>query len=102
MAVISCIGALIYGPVMLIGLQAIDLSPRNVAGTAAGFTGLFGYLLGATIASSGMGVIAHQLGWNAYFIVLIVVSVLAVLLMLVIGKSERQLMNAHQKKYSKE
>ncbi|PNL44132.1 MFS transporter [Mobiluncus mulieris] len=102
MAVISCIGALIYGPVMLIGLQAIDLSPRNVAGTAAGFTGLFGYLLGATIASSGMGVIAHQLGWNAYFIVLIVVSVLAVLLMLVIGKSERQLMNTHQKKYSKE
>ncbi|MDK6486834.1 hypothetical protein QP158_12170, partial [Streptococcus agalactiae] len=48
---VALIGGLIYGPVMLIGLQAIDLSPKNVAGTAAGFTGLFGYLLGATLAS---------------------------------------------------
>lgn len=98
MAVIACIGGLIYGPVMLIGLQAIDLSPRNVAGTAAGFTGLFGYLLGATIASSGMGAVAHNLGWDAYFIVLVVMSCLAVFLMFIIGKKERKLMDAHRRK----
>ena len=37
------IGFLIYGPVMLIGLHALELAPKKAAGTAAGFTGLFGY-----------------------------------------------------------
>ncbi len=30
------IGFLIYGPVMLIGLQALDYVPKKAAGTAAG------------------------------------------------------------------
>lgn len=33
------IGFFIYGPVMLIGVQALDLAPKNAAGTAAGLTG---------------------------------------------------------------
>jgi sugar phosphate permease len=33
--------------VMLIGLQALDYVPKKAAGTAAGLTGLFGYLFGA-------------------------------------------------------
>ena len=31
---IAIIGGLIYGPVMLIGLMAIDMSPTKIAGTA--------------------------------------------------------------------
>lgn len=38
----AAIGFLIYGPVMLIGVSALDLVPKKAAGTAAGFTGLFG------------------------------------------------------------
>jgi len=38
------IGFLIYGPVMLIGVQALDLVSKKAAGTAAGLTGLFGYM----------------------------------------------------------
>ena len=45
------IGFLIYGPVMLIGLHALDLAPKKAAGTAAGLTGFFGYLGGAAFAS---------------------------------------------------
>lgn len=47
MAALIMIGFLIYGPVMLIGLQALELAPKKAAGTAAGFTGLFGYLGGS-------------------------------------------------------
>ena len=72
---IVIIGGFIYGPVMLIGLQAIDLSPANVAGTAAGFTGLFGYLLGATLASSGVGLLIHNFGWNVTYLFLLGVVV---------------------------
>ena len=92
---IAVIGGLIYGPVMLIGLQAIDLSPTNVAGTAAGFTGLFGYLLGATLASSGVGLLIHNFGWNIAYGFLIVVAVVAVILMMIVGKEERALMKRH-------
>ena len=45
----AAIGFLIYGPVMLIGVSALDLVPKKAAGTAAGFTGLFGYLLGSAV-----------------------------------------------------
>jgi len=41
----------LYGPVMLIGLQALDFVPKKAAGTAAGLTGLFGYLGGAVAAN---------------------------------------------------
>lgn len=91
---IALIGGLIYGPVMLIGLQAIDLSPRNVAGTAAGFTGLFGYLLGATLASTGVGILIHNFGWNVTYGVLLVIVALSVLLMWIVGKDERKLMQS--------
>ena len=44
-----------YGPVMLIGLQALDFVPEKAAGTAAGLTGLFGYLGGAVAANIVLG-----------------------------------------------
>ena len=93
---IAIIGGLIYGPVMLIGLQAIDLSPRNVAGTAAGFTGLFGYLLGATLASSGVGRLFDYAGWNVTYMCLVGVAVIAVVLMLVVGRDERRLLGGRR------
>lgn len=96
---IALIGGLIYGPVMLIGLQAIDLSPRNVAGTAAGFTGLFGYLLGATLASTGVGLMIQFFGWNVTYAALVGIVVLSLILMWIVGKDERALMDAHKAAY---
>lgn len=93
LALLACIGGLIYGPVTLIGLQAIDLSPRSVAGTAAGFTGLFGYLLGATLASTGVGLLLDHFGWDVTYGFLVVIVVIVVFFMFVIGKDERRLMN---------
>lgn len=65
------IGFLIYGPVMLIGLFALDLVPKKAAGTAAGLTGLFGYLGGAVLANAAMGVVVDLFGWNGGFIMLL-------------------------------
>ncbi|MCS4487012.1 glycerol-3-phosphate transporter [Staphylococcus americanisciuri] len=73
------IGFLIYGPVMLIGLQALDYVPKKAAGTAAGLTGLFGYLGGAVMANIIMGIVVDTMGWDAGFILLMVVSILATL-----------------------
>jgi OPA family glycerol-3-phosphate transporter-like MFS transporter len=72
------IGFLIYGPVMLIGVQALDLVPKKAAGTAAGLTGLFGYMGGALFANIAMGYVVDHLGWDGGFIVLIAACFLSI------------------------
>ncbi len=71
------IGFLIYGPVMMIGLQAADLVPRVATGTATGLTGLFGYLLGSASAGYVMGKLVDVFGWDGGFYALIISCVLA-------------------------
>ncbi|MBI3297760.1 MAG: MFS transporter [Elusimicrobia bacterium] len=76
-AMLFLIGFLIYGPVMLVGVAAVDLVPKKAAGTAAGFTGFFGYVAGATIAELGIGKLVQHYGWDAGFGLLIASCVLA-------------------------
>lgn len=90
------IGAFVYGPVMLIGLQALDMSARHVAGTSAGFTGLFGYVLGATMASTGVGWVVQHYGWGTTFAMLTGFVVVAIVLLALVGPDERRLMNHHR------
>ena len=78
LAALICIGFLIYGPVMLIGLQALELVPKKAAGTAAGFTGLFGYLGGSVAASALVGYTTDHYGWNGCFVLLLSACVLAI------------------------
>lgn len=77
-AALIAIGFLIYGPIMLIGLHALDLVPKKAAGTAAGFTGFFGYVFGSAIAGTGVGWIADRWDWNGVFIAMVVCCVLAI------------------------
>ena len=76
------IGFLIYGPVMLVGVAAVDLVPKKAAGTAAGFTGFFGYVGGATIAELGIGQIVQHFGWDAGFYLLLSACGLATIFLL--------------------
>ena len=71
MTCLIAIGFLIYGPVMLIGLHALELVPKKAAGTAAGFTGLFGYLGGSVAASAALGYTVDAYGWNGGFVLLL-------------------------------
>jgi OPA family glycerol-3-phosphate transporter-like MFS transporter len=73
------IGFLIYGPVMLIGVHAMDLVPKKAAGTAAGLTGLFGYVGGALFANIAMGYIVDAYGWDGGFVILIAACILTIL-----------------------
>ncbi len=75
------VGFLIYGPVMLIGVHALDLVPKKAAGTAAGLTGLFGYMGGALFANIAMGYIVEHFDWNAGFKVLIGSSLVSIVLL---------------------
>lgn len=72
------IGFLIYGPIMIIGLHALDLVPKQAAGTAAGFTGFFGYVFGSAIAGTGVGWIADKWGWPGVFLTMVVCCMLTI------------------------
>ncbi len=73
------IGFLIYGPVMLIGVHALDLVKKEAAGTAAGLTGLFGYFLGTSILANILGgYIIENYGWNGYFMLMMGASIIAI------------------------
>ena len=77
-AALIAIGFLIYGPIMIIGLHALDLVPKKAAGTAAGFTGFFGYVFGSAVAGTGVGWIADNWGWNGVFITMVACCVLTI------------------------
>jgi len=84
-AMLIAIGFLIYGPVMLIGVQALELVPKKAAGTAAGFTGLFGYVGGAVSANVLIGALVDRAGWDAGFALISAACVLAILLLARVG-----------------
>ena len=85
------IGFLIYGPVMLIGVHALDLVPKKAAGTAAGFTGLFGYVGGAVSANIVIGALVDRAGWDAGFALICAACVLAMLLLATTWNAEKHL-----------
>jgi len=87
------IGFFIYGPVALIGVQAVNLVPKNAAGTAAGFVGLFGYLIGDALLSKVLiGAVADNvsLGWGATFWIFIAASILAAVFSATTWKKEKE------------
>jgi OPA family glycerol-3-phosphate transporter-like MFS transporter len=63
---------------MINGLQSLDLVPKKAAGTAAGFTGFFGYAFGAALSGSGIGWVADRWGWGAVFAIMVACCLLTI------------------------
>ncbi|MBV9344075.1 MAG: MFS transporter [Gammaproteobacteria bacterium] len=72
------IGSLIYGPIMMIGLHSLDLVPKKAAGTAAGFTGFFGYVFGSAVSGTGVGWIADHWGWSGVFATMVLCCIMTI------------------------
>jgi MFS transporter, OPA family, sugar phosphate sensor protein UhpC len=79
------IGFFIFGPQMLIGVTATELSHKKAAGTATGFIGWFAYI-GAAMAGGPLGAMIRKFGWQGYFVILIVCSIIAFLALLPLWK----------------
>ena len=80
-ALMFVIGFLIFGPQMLIGMAAAELSHKKAAGSATGFIGWIGYL-GAAMAGYPLGKMTQTWGWGNFFFVLGVCGAASVLLLL--------------------
>ena len=84
------LGFLVYGPVMLIGVLALQIAPKKAAGTSAGFMSFWGYFVGtAFLAQFLMGVLFDHFGWNGGFIFLAVGCVLSMVFLGIAALSEK-------------
>lgn len=81
------IGFMIFGPQMLIGVAAAELSHKKAAATATGFIGWFAYA-GAATAGWPLGKIA-DMGWNGFFMTMTACSLISLFLLI-------PLWNAHK------
>ena len=84
-------GFAVYGPVAMISIQAIAIVPKNAAGTAAGFMGLLGYLIGdAFLSKIAFGRVVESGGWNLTFLGFFAASVIATIIcFMAMGKEKK-------------
>ena len=85
------LGFLIYGPVMLIGVLALEIAPKKASGSSAGFMSFWGYFIGtAFFANYLMGCISHNFGWDGGFIFLCAGCVLSIIFLTVAAVAHRK------------
>lgn len=75
-----CVGFAIFGPQMMIGIAAAELSPKRAAATSTGFVGFFAYI-GAACAGYPLGTITQNLGWDGFNVALLFCCAISVLLL---------------------
>lgn len=75
------IGFMIFGPQMMIGLAAAELSHKKAVATSTGFVGLFAYT-GAAFAGLPLGYVAESLGWEGFYWSLLICCIISIALLL--------------------
>lgn len=100
------LGALIFGPQLLIGISLVGFVPKKGISVANGMTGTFGYLFGDSMAKVGLAAIAdpkkdglnvfgHNLhGWHDVFIVFYAALVLGIILLAIVAVGEERRIRA--------
>lgn len=98
--VMFMVGFAIFGPQMLIGIAAAELSHKKAAATATGFVGCFAYL-GAAVAGYPFGKLTQTFGWDGYFLGMGVCCVLSVFLLVPLWNVTRRTRTVPVKKPEK-
>lgn len=77
---IFMIGFSVFGPQMVIGMAAAELSHKKAASSSTGFVGCAAYI-GAAVAGGPLGWLTESLGWNGFFYALVVCCGVSILLL---------------------
>ena len=81
-ALLVCsIGLFLFGPIILIGIAAAELTHKKASATATGFIGWLAYL-GAASAGYPLGWITQHFGWDGFFVTLAGCATITTLLLL--------------------
>jgi MFS transporter, OPA family, sugar phosphate sensor protein UhpC len=94
-----CIGFAVFGPQMMIGIAAAELSHKKAAATSTGFVGCFAYL-GAATAGYPLGKITQDLGWEGFFWAMVICCVVSILLLIPLWGVTEGSRKSHKVKYA--
>lgn len=95
-----CLGALIFGPQLLIGVSVVHFVPKQAVMVTNGTTGTFAYLFGDSLAKVGLAMIADPTtvglnvfgitlhGWNDTFLAFYAALVVGIVMLLVVAAGE--------------
>ncbi len=92
-AIIFFAGFFIFGPQMLIGMVAAELTHKKAAATSSGFAGCFAYFGGA-VAGGPLGALIGAFGWDLFFVVLLGCGLTVFALILPVLSAKRSLNSA--------
>ncbi|XXQ67853.1 hexose-6-phosphate:phosphate antiporter [Neisseriaceae bacterium B1] len=104
------LGALIFGPQLLIGISLVGFVPKKGISVTNGMTGTFGYLFGDSMAKVGLAAIAdpkkngldvfgHNLhGWHDVFVVFYAALFCGIVLLTIVAYGEEKRIREVQKK----
>lgn len=87
-------GALIYGPQLIVNILTLNFVPLKAAGVAVGFVGLFGYIVGEMGANLIMPILAERFSWAASFTLLAGIAVAAGVMYLSLSRREQAVVQA--------
>ncbi|WP_156286584.1 MFS transporter [Oceanivirga salmonicida] len=88
------LGALIYGPQLIVNILTLDFVPLEVAGTAIGFVGVTAYLIGNMGANWLMPIMADSFGWFWSYAIVSALSVFSGIGYLILSKHEEKIVKA--------
>ncbi|MDR2864797.1 MAG: MFS transporter [Spirochaetaceae bacterium] len=94
LVVSGCMGALIYGPQLIVNILTVNFVPLKVAGTAIGFVGLAAYVLGNLGANLVMPLLAEHVSWSVSYTTVSSLAVVSAIGYLVLAKRERAVIKA--------
>lgn len=94
LVICGVLGALVYGPQLIVNILTIDFVPLNVAGTAIGFVGVTAYLIGNLGANWIMPIIADNFGWFWSYVIVAMLSAFAAIGYLILAKKEEKVIEA--------
>ena len=101
-ASLFCLGALIFGPQLLIGVSVVHFVPKQAVMVTNGTTGTFAYLFGDSLAKVGLAMIADPAttgltifgtnlhGWNDTFLVFYAALVVGVIMLAIVAIGEER------------
>jgi OPA family sugar phosphate sensor protein UhpC-like MFS transporter len=86
---IGAIGLFLFGPIILIGVAAAELSHKKAAATASGFIGWLSYM-GAAAAGYPLGLITQTFGWEGFFLTLAICATITTIILIPLWNDQRK------------
>lgn len=93
---IFLIGFTLFGPQMMIGIAAAELSHKKAAATATGFVGYIAYM-GAAVAGYPLALVTQYWAWDGFFWFLVLCSILAIVFLLPLWSVQKKPMPSDSK-----